>query len=331
MAQGGPPPEPVAIERVCNGNAHKEGYTDSKGHYQIQLGQNLELQDVSETGGGFGPFGSSSRAGGGLASGSLGGIDPHSLMGCEVRGLLPGFQSNSVMIRVDGSFGEIRMDTIVLQQLGGGQGSTVSLTSMQAPGSARKAYEKAEKDLNKNDLKSAEKELTKAVTEYPKYAAAWTLLGMIQQSYKQVDEANKDFNQAIAADPQYAKPYYGLATIAVDSQNWKETIRFTDELNRLAPLAYPEAYFYSGVANFNLNNMDVAERDIRKFLSLDTEHRRPIAALYLAQILANKQDFAGAAEQARSYLALAPNASNAATVREKIKQMEQLSGTAQKQ
>ncbi|MBV9434478.1 MAG: tetratricopeptide repeat protein, partial [Acidobacteria bacterium] len=208
---------------------------------------------------------------------------------------------------------------------------TISLTSMQAPGGARHAFDKAEKAVEKDDLKGAEKELNKAVQEYPKFAAAWALLGMVHQSNKQLDEATKDFNQAIAADPQYAKPYLGLAVMSAEQKNWKETLHFTDELTRLAPQAYPESYFYSGVAHYNLGNMDDAEKNMRKFLTLDTSHRRPIAALYLGDILARKQDFAGAAEQARAYLALAPNASNADTVREKLKQMEQLSGTAQKQ
>jgi regulator of sirC expression with transglutaminase-like and TPR domain len=101
-------------------------------------------------------------------------------------------------------------------------------------------------------------------------------------------------------------------------------------VNRLAPLAYPEAYFFSGVANYNLGNMDDAERNMRKFLTLDSEHSKPMAVLYLGDILARKQDFAGAAQQAKAYLALAPNAPNADTVREKLKQLEQLSGTAQK-
>ena len=328
---GGPPPEPVAIERVCGGSAHKEGYTDSKGHYQIQLGQNFELQDVSETGSVNGPFGGGTRSGLGNPAGSIGGIDQRALLGCELRAVLAGFQSSSVMIRVDGSFGEIQMDTIVLQQLGGGTGSTISLTSLQAPNGARHAYEKAQKDVDKDNLKDAEKELTKAVQGYPKYAAAWALLGVVHQSFKQFDEAAKDYNQSIAADPQYAKPYFGLAVISVNQQDWKSTVRFTDQLNRLAPMAYPEAYFFGGVASYNLGNMDDAERNIRKFLTLDTTHRRPVAALYLGDILARKQDFAGAVEQARAYLALAPNASNADSVREKLKQMEQLSGTAQKQ
>ena len=331
LPDGTPPPEPVAIEKICGGSAHKEGYTDSKGHYQIQLGQNFELQDVSESGG-SGGFGMGGRSGMGMASGGgLGGVNPRDLIGCELRAMLPGFQSSSVMIRVEGSFGEIRMDTITLQRLGGGSGTTISLTSMQAPTNARKAYEKAQKDISKENFKDAEKELGKAVQEYPKFAAAWSLLGMIHQSSKQLDQAMKDYSQAIAADPQYAKPYFGLAVIAANEQNWKETVRLTDQVNRLAPLAYPEAYFFSGVSSFNLGNMDDAERNIRKFLSLDNEHRRPMAVLYLGDILARKQDFAGAVQQAKAYLAIAPNAPNSPTIREKLKQLEELNNTPQKQ
>lgn len=333
MQDGTPPPEPVAIERVCGGAAHKEGYTDSKGRYQIQLGQNFELQDVSESsnvssglGGMNGGSGLGNQAGMGM-----GGVSQRDLIGCEVRAMLPGFQSSTAMIRVEGAFGEIRMDTITLQRLGGGEGTTISLTTMQAPKNARKAYEKAQKDVGKDNLKDAEKELTKAVEEYPRFAAAWALLGMIHQGNKQVDEASKDFQQAINADPQYAKPYFGLAVIAATQQNWKDTVRMSQQVNRLAPLAYPEAYFFGGVANYNLGNMDDAERNMRKFISLDNEHRRPVAALYLGDILARKQDFAGAAEQAKAYLALAPNAPNSENVREKLKQLEQLSAAPAKQ
>src|SRR5438270_3147421 len=330
LQDGTPPPEPVAIEIVCGGSAHKEGYTDSKGHYQIQLGQNFEMQDVSESGGSISGLGSNRSTMEGRGPG-MGGVNPRDLIGCELRAMLPGFQSSSVMIRVEGSFGEIRMDTIVLQKLGGGTGTTISLTTMQAPNNARHDYEKAQKHLAKENLKDAEKELTKAVEEFPKFAAAWALLGMIHQSDKQLDQASHDYQQAIAADPQYAKPYFGLAVIAANQQNWKETLRQSDQVNRLAPLAYPEAYFFSGVASYNLGSMDDAERSMRKFLTLDSEHRKPMAALYLGDILARKQDFAGAAEQAKAYLALAPNAPNSDSVREKLKQLEQLRGTAQKQ
>src|SRR5947209_9746065 len=149
LQEGNAPPEPVAIERVCGGSANKEGYTDSKGHYQIQLGQNFEIQDVSESGGSISGLGGTRSGMGNPGGAGLGGVNPRDLMGCELRAMLPGFQSSSVMIRVEGSFGEIRMDTIVLQKIGGGTGTTISMTTMQAPNNARHEYEKAQKHLAK--------------------------------------------------------------------------------------------------------------------------------------------------------------------------------------
>ena len=45
---GGAPHEPVPIERVCNGTVRREGYSDTKGQFEFQLGQNLTFQDASE-------------------------------------------------------------------------------------------------------------------------------------------------------------------------------------------------------------------------------------------------------------------------------------------
>src|SRR6266849_5875234 len=38
MDDGTAPPEPVVIERVCNGSPRAEGYTDAKGRFSFQLG-----------------------------------------------------------------------------------------------------------------------------------------------------------------------------------------------------------------------------------------------------------------------------------------------------
>ena len=40
MEDGTPPPDAVTIERVCGGSVRPEGYTDSKGRFSFQLGQN---------------------------------------------------------------------------------------------------------------------------------------------------------------------------------------------------------------------------------------------------------------------------------------------------
>jgi len=48
-------------------------------------------------------------------------------------------------------------------------------------------------------------------------------------------------------------------------------------------------------------------------------------------MLAKKQDFAGAVEQAKAYLAMAPNAPNSPSIREKLKQLEELKDSPPKQ
>ncbi|MBC7924477.1 MAG: hypothetical protein H7039_02370, partial [Bryobacteraceae bacterium] len=57
MDDGTPPPEPVQIERVCNGVARPEQWTDSKGRFSFQLGQNNAMLADASTSTGDGIFG----------------------------------------------------------------------------------------------------------------------------------------------------------------------------------------------------------------------------------------------------------------------------------
>src|SRR5262245_12072417 len=87
LDDGTPPPTEVVIERVCNGNPRAEAYTDSKGRFSFQLGQNQGvLQDASMSsagGGGFGGFGNEGGAGGAnrVDTGSFGGMSGGSRIG----------------------------------------------------------------------------------------------------------------------------------------------------------------------------------------------------------------------------------------------------------
>ena len=58
---------------------------------------------------------------------------------------------------------------------------------------------------------------------------------------------------------------------------------------------------------------------------LDTEHRYPQVSHLLGVILAQRQDYTGAADQMRNYLKFAPGAQDAATVRGQLDQLEKLS------
>src|SRR5262249_29269193 len=154
----------------------------------------------------------------------------------------------------------VDVGTIVLTRMGGVEGSTISVTSMVVPKNAREAFEKGRNLGNEKKFDEAIKELNKAVSIFPQYAAAWSLLGEIHRLQNEFAPARKEYEQALAADPKFVSPYFGLAAIAVVENKWADAARLTDQLIQLNAYAYPMAYFFNAAANLNLGNLDAAEQ-----------------------------------------------------------------------
>ncbi len=88
LDDGTPPPEPVKIERVCNGVVRPEGYTDSKGRFSFQLGQNTSMMaDASVSSAGGDTFGDPMSRGGNSRSG-MGGMGMPGGRGISERDLM---------------------------------------------------------------------------------------------------------------------------------------------------------------------------------------------------------------------------------------------------
>jgi hypothetical protein len=320
---GGVLPEPVPIERVCNSVSRREGYTDTKGQFEFQLGQNTTFQDASESDSRLTPA-STPRPG------SNSGRRPLDLTGCELRAVLAGYQSSVVILRLTGGdTWQYEVGTIFLKRLGDAPGTTISVTSMAAPKDAMRAFEKAQK-IKAEKPEEAEKYLKKAVEIYPQFAAALTLLGDIHRQRNEFDAARTDYAQAAAADPQFVNPEYGLTVIAMQEKKWDEAVRLSDHVLKLNAGAFPLAYFFSAAANYNLQKFDAAEDSARKFKALDTQHDHPDVCLLLSYVLSRKEDYAGAAREIRDYLAVAPNSPDAETLKADAKRYEDLSVSAKK-
>lgn len=315
-------PEPVAIERVCNGSTRREGYTDFKGHFQLQLGtQSFGFQDASEND--SRPTLPATTRNSSIQSGTC---QTLAVQGCEIRAILAGFQSSSISLRPsDCDSFQMDLGTIVLKRMGDATGSVISITSMTAPKDARQAFEKGSKAISRDKLPEAEKELEKAVRIYPGFAAAWSKLGDVRQRQQNVEGARAAYNQALQADPQYINPIFGLALIALAGKNWQEAAELTARIGSLNAYAFPAALFYNAAANYNMGKYQAAEESARKYKSIDGEHRHPEVSLLLSGILAQKHDFSGAARQIRDYLLVVPNAANAAELQAKAKSYEDLS------
>src|SRR5262245_23722343 len=317
LPDGTNPPDRVLIERVCNSVVRPEAYTDSKGNFSFQLGARNPAVFYDATVGGIDPLSSSTGASGGPQGGN-----ERDVSGCEIRANLAGFQSDSIVLGFRRSLDDPDIGTIRLRRLANVEGYTFSVTTAQAPKDARRAYEKGLELLNKRKWVEAERELTKAVGIYPKYALAWHELGRAYQQQKKLDDAAHAYREAINADSKFIKPYGQLAVLAAYEQKWDDVVQYTSQMLKLNPFVAPDFYFYSALANYNLQNIGVAEDHAREAAKRDTQHRVPKINHLLGIILAEKQDYSGAAENMRIYLKFSPNASDADSVKQLLADVE---------
>ena len=85
----------------------------------------------------------------------------------------------------------------------------------------------------------------------------------------------------------------------------------------LDPVDFPQAWYADAVANYNLKKYDAAEKSARAAVKLDPRHANPRSGYLLGLVLAEKNDYAGAAAELTAYMKLAPNAPDLAQAKDR--------------
>ena len=327
---GTPPPDYATIEMVCNGLRRPQAYTDSKGHFSFQVGQNQgSMMDASygSMSGDSDPISSRNSASSTNSLPQLPGqrqMSERELASCELRVNLAGFRSETINLGGRRLMDNPDVGTIVLHRISGVTGFTYSMTTANAPKDARKAYEKGQDLIKKKKLPEAAAQFRIAAETYPKYAEAWYELGCIQQGDNKYDEARKSFEASIDADPKFVKPYLRLANVAFNESKWGEVVQITDRVTKLDPVSYPINYYFSAIANLQLKNLEPAEKSSRELVRLDPAHRYPRGVYVLGLALAQQEKFPEALDQLRAYLQLEPSPGDLETVKKQIARLEQM-------
>jgi Tetratricopeptide repeat len=307
--------ESASIQTVCKGQKRTETHTDSHGNFSFQFGGRFasagETQFDAET---------SSRT-------TLPGRpDRRDLQGCELQASLPGFTSE--VIQLGGRFtGDESADVgrIVLHRISNVEGFTISATTAQAPGAARKALEKGQAQQKQGKFDDAQKSLEKAVALYPKFAVAWFELGRVQLQRNDPPAARYSFQQSIAADSKYLNPYLGLTQIALREHNWRELDETSDKVLALNPLNFPDVWLWNSTANYFLQDFSAAEKSARRGLQVDTEHRVPRLEYALGMALIKKPDYQDAAQHMRTFLSHATKLADVAEAQKELDEIARLS------
>ena len=204
METGQPVPEPVSVALNCGMSSLQVIRTDLKGYFQFTLGAgpqgnvDLSASNSSPMAGinGRNPFGGS--GGFGTAAGSL--------TGCELQVSVPGYQPLMKTITDHPDIGGIDVGTLMLRRISGVQGSSISVTSLLVPGDARKEFEKGTKDARSNHMDSAAQHLEKAVSQYDKYAAAWSELGSIYAARQEKRKLSRPLPKRLPPIPNTSRP-----------------------------------------------------------------------------------------------------------------------------
>jgi tetratricopeptide (TPR) repeat protein len=327
IEDGAAPPGLVTLETVCNGSPHGEGYADSKGYFSIELGaRNGVIQDASE----YTPtrnWPTSIVTGGSATSGPTGSSQSleRRYMGCDLQAKLAGYRSQTVPLAGRRPMDDPNVGTILLHRLGPAEeGKTISAVSLAAPKDARKAYEKGLDALKKKKFDDAQLNFEKAVEVYPHYATAWYELGMLQAGQGKMDMARSYFDKASEFDPKFVQPYLQVSILELQASRWQGLAEVTDKILKLDSFDFPQAFYFNSVANYNLHNMEAAEKSALAAERLDTRHAIPKVSHLLGLILAYKKDYAGAAERFKAYLEYAPEAKDAAKVRSQLAEVEKI-------
>jgi tetratricopeptide (TPR) repeat protein len=298
LSDGTPPPDPVMIERVCNSNVHVEGYTDSKGHFSINLGSNANAAFMDASSSSDDPLNPRNMPQGGT-------VTQKALMNCDLRASLAGFRSDTVSLMNRRRMDNPDVGTIVLHRLANVEGLTISATTGMAPKDAKKAFDKGREALQKGKPDDAEKHFEKAVDIYPKFAVVWNELGRLRLSHGQKLEARTAFQNAIQADNHYVNPYEGIAQIAALDKNWKEVADVTDRALRLNP-DMPMAQYLNAVANLSLHNFEAAERSADALLKMNAGESNPRAYHVIGLIKAQREDYQAAAANLQKFIEAGP-------------------------
>ena len=233
-----------------------------------------------------------------------------------------GYWSTKIHLKEEPAAGQNEVGTIVLYRYARAEGSSVSLTTLLATKPAQNLLLNARKAVQKEKFAEAEELLRAALREYPKYSEAWFLLGAVCERSGRMDEARDLYYESLKADAMYVKPYLRLTVLASIGKRWREAADLSEKLLALDPVTLLECYYLSALAHLNLNELELAEKRAVQGRRMDLSNRFPQLFLIRANVFALKQDSAGAAEELRQYLKIAPNASNSAAIRAHLSQME---------
>jgi tetratricopeptide (TPR) repeat protein len=314
----------VRVEKLCGGRVEATTYADSRGRFSFSLGL-MESGPASFGQGTSSPTTSSISGTAAVAAAQSGGasgkvVTANDVKDCSVRASLTGYHPPSLALEPVVKNQNTSLGELSFRPLGKQENSLLSATDAAVPANAKKEYEKGLDDIARSKWKDGTSAIEKAASGYAKYATAWLSLGMLQEGQKETAAAFRSYAKAIAADENFAPAYVELADLEATSGQWDKVIEHTNKAIALDPDAFGRAYYLNAMANIRLNQYALARKSVAEG-RVDPDHEYPDLTYIDGVLVMTGGDDQGARKRFESYVAMAPDGTNAAQARKLLSEL----------
>jgi tetratricopeptide (TPR) repeat protein len=164
--------------------------------------------------------------------------------------------------------------------------SLPELTALSAPHKARKAFEKGTRALQAHQLSDAQRDFSEAIAEYPCYARAHSALAALLVAKRDLTAAEAALRKAIQCDPGFPDGFASLGRLLNTEKRFAESEQVLQQGLRLSPNAW-ELYDQLAAAHHNLGSYSRATEEWLHAMTLNpqapSELHAKLAAAYLHQ------------------------------------------------
>jgi tetratricopeptide (TPR) repeat protein len=111
----------------------------------------------------------------------------------------------------------------------------VSVGELGVPSDARKEFEKANRLITRQDWAKAKERLSKAIANYPRYAAAYNNLGAVYSYMGEAGQASEALQKAADLDDHMALAYLNLGRVSFATKDFPSAEKFVSRALSLGP------------------------------------------------------------------------------------------------
>ncbi len=205
-------------------------------------------------------------------------------------------------------------------------GPTVSVTQMQIPEKAQKAYTKGREAFGNGKLDEARKEAATALKIAPDYADGLMLRGMIALQMGQFEDGRADLERAIESDPNDGMAFVVLGSAYNALHRYDDALRVLDRGESLVPNSW-QVYFEQARALISKHAFAQGLRALEKARQFQ-DHDFPVMHLVKANALLGLHQYPEAQVELQAYLDRQPHGDNAEQARHVLEQLQAATATA---